>query len=58
MDNGSILKGFIEVPHGWNSPNVNILTDDRDADPMGGFPNLKIVPVRIEKISGPTVHAT
>ena len=58
MDNGSILKGFIEVPHGWNSPNVNILTDDRDADPVGGFPNLKIVPVRIEKISGSTVHAT
>lgn len=46
-----ILKGFIEVPHGWDNPNVNILTDDRDADPVGGFPNMKIVPVRIEKVS-------
>jgi len=51
MHNGSILRGFIEVPHGWNSPNVNRLTDDRDVDPVGGFPNLKIVPVRVEKLS-------
>jgi len=47
----TILKGFIEIPHGWNEPNVNCLTDDRDVDPVGGFPNLKIVPVRIEKLS-------
>ena len=46
-----ILKGFVEVPHGWNNPNVNILTDDRDTDPVGGFPNMKIVPVRIEKVN-------
>ena len=51
MHDHSILKGFVEVPHGWNTPNVNRLTDDRDADPVGGFPNLKIVPVRIEKLS-------
>jgi formate dehydrogenase major subunit len=51
MENGKILKGFIEIPHGWNEPNVNCLTDDRDVDPVGGFPNLKIVAVRVEKIS-------
>ncbi|MFC1877915.1 molybdopterin dinucleotide binding domain-containing protein, partial [Thermodesulfobacteriota bacterium] len=51
MESGKILKGFIEIPHGWNEPNVNCLTDDRDVDPVGGFPNLKIVPVRIEKLS-------
>ncbi len=50
MQPGTILKGFIEIPHGWNEPNVNCLTDDRDVDPVGGFPNLKIVPVRIEKM--------
>jgi anaerobic selenocysteine-containing dehydrogenase len=50
MDNGSILKGFIDVPHGWNIPNVNRLTNDKDVDPIGGFPNLKIVPVRVEKL--------
>jgi len=49
MESGKILKGFIDIPHGWNEPNVNCLTDDRDVDPVGGFPNLKIVPVRIEK---------
>ena len=41
---------FVDVLHGWNDPNVNRLTDDRDADPVGGFPNMKIVPVRIEKL--------
>jgi anaerobic selenocysteine-containing dehydrogenase len=51
MEPGKILKGFIEIPHGWNEPNVNCLTDDRDVDPVAGFPNLKIVPVRIEKLS-------
>ena len=50
MQNGTILKGFIEIPHGWSDTNVNCLTDDRDVDPVGGFPNLKIVPVRIEKL--------
>jgi formate dehydrogenase (coenzyme F420) alpha subunit len=50
MTPGTILKGFIDIPHGWNEPNVNCLTDDRDVDPVGGFPNLKIVPVRIEKV--------
>ena len=51
MESGKILKGFIEIPHGWNQPIVNCLTDDRDVDPVGGCPNLKIVPVRIEKLS-------
>ena len=51
MESDKIIKGFIEIPHGWNQPNVNCLTDDRDVDPVGGFPNLKIVPVRIEKLA-------
>jgi anaerobic selenocysteine-containing dehydrogenase len=55
MYDHSILKGFVEVPHGWNAPNVNCLTDDRDTDPVGGFPNLKIVPIRIEKLSSSPV---
>jgi anaerobic selenocysteine-containing dehydrogenase len=52
MEKGTLLKGFIDIPHGWNDPNVNCLTDDQDVDPVGGFPNLKIVPVRIEKMTG------
>ena len=49
-----ILKGFIDVPHGWNNPNVNRLTNDRDVCPVAGFPNMKIVPVRLEKIENRT----
>ena len=51
MEEGTLLQGFIDIPHGWNDPNVNCLTDDQDVDPVGGFPNLKIVPVRIEKMN-------
>jgi anaerobic selenocysteine-containing dehydrogenase len=47
IEDGSLLQGFIEVPHGWNNANVNRLTDDCDADPVSGFPNMKIVPVRV-----------
>lgn len=47
IEDGSLLQGFIEVPHGWNDANVNRLTDDRDVDPVSGFPNMKIVPVRV-----------
>jgi anaerobic selenocysteine-containing dehydrogenase len=50
MEKSTILKGFIEIPHGWNDANVNCLTDDQDVDPVGGFPNLKMVPVRIERL--------
>lgn len=50
IEKGSILKGFIEIPHGWNDANVNCLTDDQDVDPVGGYPNLKMVPIRIERL--------
>ena len=51
VDNGQILPGFIEIPHGWRASNVNLVTYDNINDPISGFPLLKAVPVRIEKIA-------
>jgi anaerobic selenocysteine-containing dehydrogenase len=45
------LPGFVEIPHGWQDSNVNFVTYDNINDPISGFPLLKAVPVRIEKIS-------
>jgi anaerobic selenocysteine-containing dehydrogenase len=50
VDNTEILPGFLEIPHGWSTSNVNLVTYDNINDPISGFPLLKAVPVRIEKI--------
>lgn len=44
-----ILPGFLQIAHGRDTANVNLLTDDNDNDPITGFPNMKIVAVRVEK---------
>jgi anaerobic selenocysteine-containing dehydrogenase len=51
VDETQILPGFVEIPHGWQDGNVNLVTHDDINDPISGFPLLKSVPVRIEKIS-------
>jgi anaerobic selenocysteine-containing dehydrogenase len=50
VDEAQILPGFVEIPHGWQGSNVNLVTYDNINDPISGFPLLKAVPVRIEKI--------
>ena len=50
VDDAQILEGFVEIPHGWQDSNVNHVTHDNINDPISGFPLLKAVPVRIEKI--------
>jgi anaerobic selenocysteine-containing dehydrogenase len=45
-----ILPGVLQVTHGWDEANVNLLTDDTKIDPISGLPNMKIVMVRLEKI--------
>ncbi|MBC8443732.1 MAG: molybdopterin-dependent oxidoreductase, partial [Deltaproteobacteria bacterium] len=45
----AILPGVVQISHGWDEANVNLLTDDRQLDPISGFPNLKLVPVKIER---------
>ncbi len=48
---GDILAGVLQIGHGWEDPNVNLLTGDEDLDPVSGYPNMKLVRVRIQKIS-------
>ena len=50
VDDDQILPGFVEIPHGWQDSNVNLVTYDNINDPISGFPLLKAVPVRIEKL--------
>ena len=49
-NDAQILPGFVEIPHGWQDSNVNLVTYDNINDPISGFPLLKAIPVRIEKI--------
>ena len=45
-----ILPGVVEISHGWNEGNVNLITPDDINDSISGFPLLKAVPIRIEKV--------
>ncbi len=46
-----ILPGVIQITHGWNSSNVNLITDDLTNDSLSGFPNLRSLPVSLEKVN-------
>jgi anaerobic selenocysteine-containing dehydrogenase len=50
-----VLPGLLQIGHGWDKGNVNLLTDDADVDPISGYPNLKHVVVRVEKIQTESV---
>jgi anaerobic selenocysteine-containing dehydrogenase len=45
-----LRQGVIEIYHGWEKWRVNYVTYDHINDPISGFPLLKGVPVRVEKI--------
>ncbi|MDX2501049.1 MAG: molybdopterin-dependent oxidoreductase, partial [Deltaproteobacteria bacterium] len=45
-----LRQGVVEIYHGWEDWRVNFLTHDDINDPISGFPLLKAVAVRIEKI--------
>jgi anaerobic selenocysteine-containing dehydrogenase len=45
-----ILPGTLQVTHGYRQANVNLLTPDDVCDPISGFPLMKAVQVRVEKI--------
>jgi anaerobic selenocysteine-containing dehydrogenase len=45
-----LRRGVIEIYHGWEEWRVNFVTFDDINDPISGFPLLKGVPVRIERI--------
>jgi anaerobic selenocysteine-containing dehydrogenase len=50
MHEKEILPGVLQITHGWEEVNVNLITPDLINDPISGFPLLKAVPVRIEKL--------
>jgi anaerobic selenocysteine-containing dehydrogenase len=45
-----LRRGIVEMYHGWEEWRINFTTFDQVNDPISGFPLLKGVPVRIEKI--------
>ena len=45
-----LLRGVVEVYHGWEERPINRVTFDEVNDPISGFPLLKGVPVRLEKV--------
>jgi anaerobic selenocysteine-containing dehydrogenase len=50
VSRSELRKGVIEIYHGWEEWRVNFVTHDNINDPISGFPLLKGVPVRIERI--------
>ena len=50
MAENEILPGTIQITHGWKEANVNLITHDDIFDPIDGFPLMKSVEVKVEKI--------
>jgi anaerobic selenocysteine-containing dehydrogenase len=46
-----LRRRVVEIYHGWEKWRVNFITFDEVNDPISGFPLLKGVPVRVEKIA-------
>ena len=44
-----ILPGVVNVPHGWDECNINLITDDVSVDLITGYPLLKSLLCRIRK---------
>jgi hypothetical protein len=45
-----IRPGVLQITHGWKEANINLITYDQINDPISGFPLLKAIPVRVEKV--------
>ena len=46
---GGIVRGAVQLTHGWREANANRLTPDDRFDPVSGFPTVKEVEVAVEK---------
>jgi anaerobic selenocysteine-containing dehydrogenase len=46
-----IKPGVVHCSHGWNSANINELTDDRTLDPISGFPPFKSSLCEVESVA-------
>ena len=53
MASNEILRGSLQITHGWIDANVNLITHDDRFDPISGFPLIKAVEVRVEKLCPP-----
>ncbi len=51
MAPNEILPGNLQITHGWKEANVNLVTYDDRFDPISGFPLMKAVEVRVEKVN-------
>jgi anaerobic selenocysteine-containing dehydrogenase len=51
MAPNEILPGAVQITHGFRQANVNLLTPDDVLDPISGFPLMKAVPVRVERLA-------
>jgi anaerobic selenocysteine-containing dehydrogenase len=40
----------LQITHGWKDANVNLITHDDRFDPISGFPLMKSVEVRLERV--------
>ncbi|MGO9307488.1 MAG: molybdopterin-dependent oxidoreductase [Spirochaetia bacterium] len=45
-----IISGTVQITHGFRQANVNLLTPDDVFDPISGFPLMKALPVRVERL--------
>jgi anaerobic selenocysteine-containing dehydrogenase len=45
-----IVRGSLQITHGWKDANVNLITHDDRFDPISGFPLMKSVEVRVERV--------
>ena len=45
-----IALKVVNIPHGWEQANVNILTFAKPGDPISGVPNLKAMLCRVKKL--------
>ena len=48
--NGTSSTGVVQITHGWKQADVNRITHDDRFDPISGFPLMKAVQVKIEKV--------
>ena len=44
-----IMQGVVQITHGWQEANVNLITPDNITDPIDGFPAMKSIEVKIER---------
>ena len=45
-----ILPGVVNMMHGWEEANANVLTDDEARDPITGYTEFRVNLCRVEKI--------